>query len=104
MMARKPSIQERLMNEHECVREWLENRPPQTQTSYGVFLSNFCRFANITPEQFQNTERKQARDLAWNFIKTFNNSPATMSISMAALKSFYRHKDGEIARALTRAV
>jgi integrase len=96
MMARKTAIHVQLMNEHDCVREWLENRPAQTQTSYGVFLSNFCQFAKITPEQFQNTERKQARDLAWNFIKTLNNSPSMMSVSMTALKSFYRHKDGEI--------
>ena len=96
MMARKRSIQAQLMSEHECVREWLENRPVQTQTSYGVFLSNFCLFANITPEQFQNTERKHARDLAWNFIKAFSNCPAMMSVCMVALKSFYRGKNGEI--------
>jgi DNA polymerase len=95
-MARKTVIHIQLMNEYECVREWLENRPLQTQTSYGIFLSKFCQFANTTPEQFQSMERKQARDLAWNYIKAFNNSPSMMSVAMASLKSFYGHKDGEI--------
>jgi integrase len=85
----------RLMEKHECVREWLEFRPPNTQSNYGRYLSNFCDFADVTPEQFQNMPHKEARDLAWGYIKTFYDKPSIMTLIMSALKSFYRNRDGD---------
>ena len=78
----------RLMKERKCVREWLETRPPNTKKNYGRYLSNFCEFTHLTPEQFQDMQRKEARDLAWSYIKTFYDKPSIMTLIMSALKSF----------------
>jgi integrase len=95
-MSSKVVIYKQLKDKHQCVREWLENRPVGTQTNYGLVLSKFVKYANITPEQFQSMERKEARDVAWNYIRTFSDSPSTMSVVMAGLKSFYRNADGDV--------
>lgn len=77
------------------VREWLQNRPKNSQRVYGLALNRFCQFSHVTPEQFQKLDRKQARDLAWKYIKTLLKKPSVAHIAMAALKSFYRNYDGE---------
>lgn len=94
-MNKNGSVHLVFMSEHECVNEWLFNRPPNTRKNYGRYLYNFCRFANVTPEQFQNMQRKEARDLAWSYIRTFQDKPSIMTLVMSALKSFYRNKDGD---------
>jgi integrase len=40
-------------------------------------------------------QRKEARDAAWSYIRTFQEKSSVMSLIMAALKSFYRNKDGD---------
>lgn len=85
------------MNQHECVGEWLENRPFGTKSQYGRKLMHFCETMEISPAQFQNLTRHQARDAVWKFIKPFiKASPSKAKNFMAALKSFYRNKDGEV--------
>jgi integrase len=58
-------------------------------------LKDFCEFANITPEEFQRLDRKDARNIAWKYIKTLIDKPSVATMAMAALKSFYRNHDGE---------
>lgn len=84
------------MEKYPTVKEWLEHRPVNTQSQYGLALKRFCEFSSITPEQFQNLPRKEARDISWNYIKTLLDHSSVASVTMAALKSFYRNKDGEI--------
>ena len=57
---------------------------------------NFCKFADVIPKDFQLMDRKEARDLAWSYIKTLLDKPSVANVVMAALKSFYRNHDGEI--------
>ena len=85
----------RLINDHDSVKEWLSNRPYNTQKNYGSYLYKFCLFAKITPGQFQEMRCKEARDLAWSYIRQFMDKPAIMTLIMSALKSFYRNKDGD---------
>lgn len=94
-MNKKGSVHLAFMSRHDCVSEWLFNRPPNTRKNYGRYLHNFCKFANVTPDQFQNMQRKEARDLAWSYIRTFQDKPSIMTLIMSALKSFYRNKDGD---------
>jgi len=77
------------------VREWLKDRAVNTQKCYADNIRRFCEFANVTPEQFQNMDKKKARDIAWSFIETFSDKPTVAINVMAALKSFYRNHDGE---------
>jgi len=84
------------MQQHPKVREWLKDRPISTQVKYGSALKHFCDSASIAPIEFQDLEKKSARDLAWSYIKQFKGSyPAKAASDLAALRSFYRFKDGE---------
>jgi hypothetical protein len=82
------SVYKTLMQENDCVNEWLFNRPLNTKINYARHLSNFCKFANINPQMFQEMSRKEARDIAWAYIRKFLDKPSTMMTIMAALKSF----------------
>ena len=86
---------EKLTNENPTVKEWLKDRPRGTKVQYGSRLHNFCKDNNITPEQFQNLKPFEARDLVWNYVTKFKGEkPREAAVTMAALKSFYRNKDG----------
>lgn len=91
----KEPIYEEFMNSNPRVREWLGNRPKGTRIVYGLALARFCKFSHITPEQFQSMDRKQARDIAWSYVKTLFDRPSVANVVISALKSFYRNHDGE---------
>jgi len=85
------------MNTHPTVKTWLKDRPYGTQARYGSTLMHFCEAMNITPEEFHDLGKKAARDLVWQYVEPFKGkSPARANLVLAALKSFYRNKDGEI--------
>jgi len=85
------------MTEHECVREWLETRPLGTRTQYARKLMHFCEESGTSPEAFLGLDRHEARDLVWKYVKPFiGESTSKAKNNLAALKSFYRSKDGEI--------
>jgi integrase/recombinase XerD len=82
--------------EHPVVEEWLINRSLGTKEQYGAQLHRFCVDTGISPEEFRDMSRLEARDAAWKYVKPFvgkYNSKAKNLL--AALKSFYRNKDGE---------
>lgn len=85
------------MGKHECVREWLETRPLGTRKQYGRKLMHFCEASGLSPREFLALDRRRARDIVWKFVKPFiSESPSKANNNLAALKSFYRSKDGEI--------
>jgi site-specific recombinase XerD len=86
------------MNENECVKEWLEKRPTKTQECYASHLKRFCEYVDVKPSEFQNMDKKAARDIAWKYLSTLNDKEtASVAITaMAAIKSFYRNHDGEV--------
>lgn len=85
---------------HAVVKEWLENRPLTTQEQYCRKLINFCEATGVTPEGFLELSRFEARDKVWKFVRPFIRESTTKAKNhLAALKSFYRSKDGEILRA-----
>jgi integrase len=84
------------MNEYECVREWLKRRPVGTQAQYGRKLMHFCEVVSVSPAEFLESDRFAARDLVRRFIEPFiEESSSKAKNNLAALKSFYRSKDGE---------
>ena len=84
------------MEEHECVKEWMEHRPFGTKSRYVRKLMHFCQHTRNSPEEFLSLDRLEARDLVWKYIKPFiNDTPSKAKNNMDALKSFYRSKDGE---------
>jgi integrase len=84
------------MEKHSCVREWLKRRPVGTQAQYGRKLLHFCDVLDISPEEFLELDRFEARDVVWQFIESFiKESSSKAKNNLAALKSFYRSKDGE---------
>jgi len=86
---------EDLTKRHKRVYDWLRNKPFGTQQQYGLRLKAFCEAMNITPEQFQDLDPKGARDLAWEYVRDLiRKSSSTAKNTLAALKSFYRNKDG----------
>ena len=85
------------IEKHECVKEWLGNKPFNTQRSFARYLRNFCNESSISPEEWQTLDRFKARDLAWTYLKTLiTEKPSVAALNMVALKSFYRNKDGEL--------
>jgi site-specific recombinase XerD len=62
--------------------------------TYSNDLLRFCEYSHITPDEFQNTEPKRARDIAWDFVETLMDKPSVAVSNLSALKSFYRNKDG----------
>jgi len=64
-----------LIDEHQNVREWLGNRPANTQKNYGLHLIHFCDLMHVTPEQFQTMDKKTTRDLAWQYICLYLGKP-----------------------------
>lgn len=86
----------KFVEDHAKVKTWLKDRAYGTQVRYGSVLMKFCETLNITPEEFQDLDKKAARDLVWKYVAPFKGeSPGKASMHMAALKSFYRYKDGE---------
>lgn len=80
---------------HASVNEWLKDRPEGTRIQYGSRLYNFCKDMNLTPEQFQELDKFEARNLVWKYVISFKGEkPREAEAYMAALKSFYRSKDG----------
>ena len=88
-------VKTQFIEKNPTVKEWLKERPYNTQKNYALALRRFCKFSKITPEKFQQLERKEARDLVWEFVKTLRDRPTMAHNVMAALKSFYRNHDGE---------
>lgn len=79
------------------VKRWLKDRPVGTQERYGNALMHFCEDMNVEPAEFQDLDKKAARDLVWKYIEPFKSkTSAKASMHIAALKSFYRYKDGEV--------
>ena len=84
------------MDEHPEVKAWLKDRPQETQRAFAERLREFSREMCVSPEEWRNLDKFKARDLAWQFVKTkIQNNPSVASTCLAALKGFYRNKDGE---------
>lgn len=83
--------------ENESVREWLKRRPENTRKNYASGLRSFCEFSNIAPSEFQQMDRKKARNLVWTYIDKMLDEKrgSSAKLHFAALKSFYRNHDGE---------
>jgi len=91
-----PQAWQVFMKKHSCVEEWLKRRPSGTQSQYGRRLMNFCESMNVSPEEFLRLDRLASRDLVWQFVEPFiEESSSKAKNNLAALKSFYRSKDGE---------
>jgi integrase len=87
---------ELFIQQHAIVKDWLQNRPPGTREQYGNNLYIFCKDTGITAEEFWNMGRLEARDAAWAYVKPSVGKYNTKAKNfLAALKSFYRNKDGE---------
>lgn len=84
------------MDKHPVVKKWMKGRPENTIKNYVLKLKAFCEKMNITPEEFQQLDKKKARDLVWDYISEFKDEqPSVASIVMSALKNFYRNHDRE---------
>ncbi|MCJ7430368.1 tyrosine-type recombinase/integrase [Candidatus Bathyarchaeota archaeon] len=87
---------EQFMEQHPDVKAWLKDRPENTKRIFARELRTFCDELAISPEEWRDLDKFKARDLAWKFISTKTASnPSVASTVMAALKSFYRNKNGE---------
>lgn len=81
---------------HPEVEEWLKNRPSNTIRQFASRLRRFCKAMNIEPKEWRGLDKFEARDLAWKYVKIqIAENPSTANVTLIALKSFYRNKDGE---------
>lgn len=91
-----PAPWETFMQQHPIVKAWMLNKPVGTTEHYVSSLYIFCRETGISPEEFQAMDRLKARDAIWNYIKPFVGVINSKAKNFAAaLKCFYRNKDGE---------
>jgi len=87
---------ERIMQAHPEINAWLRDRPRGTQKSFAESLLNFCKTMNVEPEEWRHMDKFEARDLAWQFIEPLvKEKPGVATVTMAALKSWYRNLNGE---------
>ncbi len=94
-MFMKAEYQYEKLMENPRVKEWLKDRPEGTKIQYGSRLYNFLKDTGLTPEQFQELDKFEARNLVWEYVNPFKGEkPSEANLYMAALKSFYRNKDG----------
>lgn len=81
---------------HPTVKEWLRNRPLNTRRQFAGKLRDFCEAVNLTPTQWRDLDKFEARDLAWKYARAkLPDHPRVASNILLALKSWYRNKDGE---------
>jgi len=84
------------INQHVEVEEWLRNRPAHTKRQFAARLQKFCTAIGMTPEQWRSLDKLEARDLAWKHVQdNIKTHPSTVNVTLIALKSWYRNKDGE---------
>ena len=88
---------QQFIEDHPSVKEWLKNRPANTQRIFARGLESFCESVKLTPDPWRDLDRFKARDLAWNYIEKFLPDHTSIANTyMVAFKSFYRFKDGEL--------
>ena len=81
---------------HSEVEEWLRNRPLHAKRTFAARLQKFCKEINMTPEEWRSLDKFSARDLVWKHIQhDIKDHSSTANVTLIALKSFYRNKDGE---------
>ena len=84
------------IEDHSALKEFLLNKPEGTKENYGSKIQQFTKDTGISPEAYQELDRLQARDAAWNYVKPFvGKTNAKASNYLSALKSLYRNKNGE---------
>ena len=84
------------IEQHPSVEEWLKNRPSHTKRQFAARLQRFCKAKGMTPEEWRELDKFEARDLAWKFVQDkIADHPATANVTLITLKSWYRNKDGE---------
>lgn len=85
------------LNQHPTVRAWLKDRPENTQRQFSDKLMTFCQTMSVDPEAWRHLDKFAARDLAWRYIEPFKGKEsARASLSMVALKNWYRNFNGEV--------
>jgi len=87
---------QKFIEENEDVKAWLKGRPLNTTRMFARRVKDFCKQMCISPSEWRSLDKFKARDLAWKYIQSKSEMPAVAHVSLAALKSFYRNKDGEV--------
>jgi len=84
------------MESHPEVNSWLKNRPRNTQKAFAERLMDFCKTANVTPEEWRHMDKIEARDLAWKYVEPLiEERPSVARQTMIALKSWFRNLNGD---------
>jgi site-specific recombinase XerD len=86
---------EQFIKQNEDVEAWLKGRPINTRRMFARTVKGFCQDMCISPTEWRDMDKFKARDLAWKYIQSKTDHPAVAHVSLAALKSFYRNKNGE---------
>jgi len=95
-MVKKWNEWKQFVQEHPQVKEWLRNRPLNTQRKFAGKLQEFCEAVNLEPEEWRSLDKFEARDLAWKYAVTkLPDHSMVASGILLALKSWYRNKNGE---------
>jgi len=85
------------IEQHSEVKAWLQNRPVETKRSFALRLQNFCEAIDMSPEEWRQLDKIEARDLAWQFVKpSIAEHPSVAKITLTALKNWYRNLNGEV--------
>ena len=58
------SAYEVFMEKHPIVKDWLINRAKGTKEQYGAQLHHFCKYSSISPHEFREMGRIEARNAA----------------------------------------
>ena len=87
---------ERFIEAHPEVKEWVKNRPRETQRNFASILERFCKAMNMEPEEWRKLDKFEARDLAWKYVvPRIGEHPTVAKGALVVLKSWYRNLDGE---------
>ena len=94
-MGKKMKEYLKFIDENEDVKAWLKGRPLNTTRMFARAVKRFSSEMCVSPSEWRDLDKFKARDMAWKYIQSLSDRPAVAHTSLAALKSFYRNKDGE---------
>ena len=84
------------MTENPKVYAWLHKRPKGIIQGYSSDFRQFCAWSGLTPEDFLDLNKKDARDKVWAFIDSFvMEHPVKAQFVKIMLKSFYLYHNEE---------
>lgn len=87
---------EKFVDAHPTVKEWLNNKPENTQRKFASYLRDFCKSVGVDPEEWRSLDENEAKALAWQYVsKKAEKHPNAAVLMLVTLRNWWRNKEGK---------